>query len=83
MKNNLEYAKNILNDDNVTQDEINEAEKKLEMALNNLELEKDENVNTLPKTGGESSKLVIVLAILLIGLGAIFTSKTKKLKYKN
>lgn len=83
LKNNLEYAKNILNDDNVTQDEINEAEKKLEMALNNLELEKDENVNTLPKTGGESSKLVIVLAILLIGLGAIFTSKTKKLKYKN
>lgn len=80
VKANLEIAKNILNDEDATQEEIDKAEKQLELSLNNLKLNKDEEVDKLPATGGEPSKVFMALVILCIGIGILVTSKNKRIR---
>ena len=80
VKANLEVAKEILGEKDATQEEIDNAEKQLELSLNNLKLNKDEEADKLPATGGEPSKVFMALVILCIGIGMLITSKNKRIR---
>ena len=90
----LKTARSVMKNDNATDEEVKNAEKSLEVALENLQ-EKNQNNNgngnnngnvdnnnsnsgKLPQTGGTNTTPIVVVCLILIGAGSILVFKKKR-----